>query len=94
MPVFLREVGGGRKSDGTREAEVRVMSGRGHELRNAGRLYGVWYNIASVLCFVFLAPSHVQSCFPSQDQTCTPCIGRQDFNHWTAREVLQGGKSL
>ena len=24
---------------------------------------------------------------PTRDQTCTPCIGRQSLNHWTAREV-------
>ena len=24
---------------------------------------------------------------PNRDQTCAPCIGRQSFNHWTAREV-------
>ena len=23
----------------------------------------------------------------TRDQTCTPCIGRQSLNHWTAREV-------
>ena len=24
----------------------------------------------------------------TRDWTCTPCIGRQSLNHWTAREVL------
>ena len=23
----------------------------------------------------------------TRDQTCTPCVGRQSFNHWTTREV-------
>ena len=23
-----------------------------------------------------------------RDGTCTPCIGRRNLNHWTAREVL------
>ena len=27
----------------------------------------------------------------TRDQTHTPCIGRQSLNHWTTREVLQGG---
>ena len=26
---------------------------------------------------------------PTRDRTCTPCIGRQRLNHWTAREVPQ-----
>ena len=25
----------------------------------------------------------------TRDRTCTPCIGRQSLNHWTAREVPQ-----
>ena len=28
---------------------------------------------------------HLSSLF--RDQTCTPCIGRQSFNHWTTREA-------
>jgi len=28
---------------------------------------------------------HLSSLF--RDQTCTPCIGRQSFNHWTIREA-------
>ena len=24
---------------------------------------------------------------PNRDRTCTPCIGRQNLNHWTAIEV-------
>ena len=24
---------------------------------------------------------------PTRDQTCTPCIGRQNLNHWITREV-------
>ena len=64
--VFCKGGRRGRKSDGTMEAEVWVTSGRGREPRNADHLYGVCYNIASVLYFGFLAPRHVQSCFPSQ----------------------------
>lgn len=25
--------------------------------------------------------------FLTRDRTCTPCIGRQNLNHWTVREV-------
>ena len=25
--------------------------------------------------------------FLTRDRACTPCIGRQSLNHWTAREV-------
>ena len=27
----------------------------------------------------------------SRDQTCTPCIGRRNLNHWTTREVPSAG---
>ena len=27
----------------------------------------------------------------TRDQTCTPCIGRWNLNHWTSREVTPGG---
>ena len=26
---------------------------------------------------------------PTRDRTCTPRVGRQSFNHWTAREIPQ-----
>ena len=47
----------------------------------------ICHNIASVLCFGFLAARHVGSLFPTSSQTCTPCIGRQSLNHWTSRGV-------
>ena len=31
-----------------------------------------------------VAPRHQ---FPTREQTCVPCIGRQSLNHWTTREV-------
>ena len=37
--------------------------------------------------FCFLAARHVVSWLPNQRLNCTPCIGRQSLNHWTAREV-------
>ena len=27
---------------------------------------------------------------PTRDQTCTPCIGSIESNHWITREVPQG----
>ena len=33
-----------------------------------------------------VAPWHVKSS-QTRDQTCTPCFGRQIFNHWITREV-------
>ena len=29
-----------------------------------------------------------KACSLTRDGTCTPCIGRQSLNHWTAREVV------
>ena len=46
----------------------------------------ICYNIASVLCFGFLALRHMRSL--TRDQT--PCSGRQSLNHWTARKVPRG----
>ena len=28
--------------------------------------------------------------YPTRNRTHTPCIGRQNLNHWTSREVLEG----
>ena len=51
-------------------------------------LYGICYSIASVLGFCLLAKADIWDlCSPSKNQTCSPCIGRQNLNHWTAREV-------
>ena len=47
----------------------------------------ICHNIASVLCFGFLAARHVGSLFLTSSQTCTPCIGRRSLNHWTSRGV-------
>ena len=33
-----------------------------------------------------VAPWHVKSS-QTRDQTCTPCFGRQIFNHWVTRKV-------
>ena len=40
-------------------------------------------------CFMFwfFGPEDLSSL--TRDQTCTPCIGRESLNHWTAREVPQ-----
>ena len=40
------------------------------------------------LCFVFFWPwSLWDPSSPTRDWNCTPFIGRQSLNHWTAREV-------
>ena len=50
-------------------------------------LKSLWicYNIASVLCFGFLAQRHVGPL--TRDGTHAPLIGRWSLNHWAAREV-------
>ena len=51
-------------------------------------LYWIYYNIASVLCFGFLASEACGNLSsPTRDQTCTPCIRKWNLNHWTIREV-------
>lgn len=50
-------------------------------------LYWIYYNIASALSSGFSAISHVRYWLPDQrDGTCTAFIGRQNLNHWTAKE--------
>ena len=51
------------------------------------KVYWVCYNIASVLCFGFWPQGRWDLSSPTRDQTCNPCIGRLNLNHWTAREV-------
>ena len=46
------------------------------------------YKVASVLCFLVFWPAGMWD--PSsltRDCTLTPCIGRQNPNHWTTRQV-------
>ena len=51
-------------------------------------LYWICYNIASVLCFGVFWPKGIWDLSsPTRDWTCTPCLGRWSFNHWTTREV-------
>ena len=50
-------------------------------------LYRICYNIASVLCFGFLAARLVGSSSLTRDGTCAPRIGRRSLNHWATREV-------
>ena len=52
-------------------------------------LYWIYYNVASVLCFGFLAKRHAGSWCPIRDQTCALCMGRWSLKHCTAREVLK-----
>ena len=50
-------------------------------------LYWICYSIASVVCFLAFWPQgtwNLNSLI--MDWTHIPCIGRQSFNHWTARE--------
>ena len=49
--------------------------------------YWICYNIASVVCFGFLALRHVGSYFPNQGSHLHPCIGRWSLNHRTTRKV-------
>ena len=51
-------------------------------------LHGACYNIASVLCFAFLAQGMGDLSSPTRDQTHTPCIGRPSLNCWTASQVF------
>ena len=40
-------------------------------------------------CFGFLAPRHCGIFDPTtKDGTLAPCLGRQNLNHWTTRDVL------
>ena len=50
-------------------------------------LYLICFNIASVLCFVFLSASMWELNSLTKDRTCTPGLGRGSVNHWTVREV-------
>ena len=50
-------------------------------------LYRICYNIASILCFGFLASRHVGPTSPTRDWTQASCIRWQSLNHWTSREV-------
>ena len=50
-------------------------------------LYWVCYDIASVLCFGFLAVRRVDLSSLTKDHTHTLCIRRQSLNNWTT-EVL------
>ena len=53
-------------------------------------LKSLWicYNIASVLCFDFLAVRDMWDLSsPARGRTLTLCIGRQSLNHWTFKEV-------
>ena len=55
---------------------------------NIFSLYWICYNIASVFMFWLFWPwSMWDPSSPTRDWNCTPCIGRQNLNHWTAREV-------
>ena len=47
-------------------------------------LYCTCYNIASVLCFGFLATRHVESYLPDKGLKPHPWTGRKSLNHWTA----------
>ena len=54
----------------------------------------VCYNIASVLCFGFLALRHVGilATQPGIELLFhTSCMGRQSLKHWTTREVSSCG---
>ena len=44
-------------------------------------------NIASALCFGFLATVMWDLNSPTRDGTHTPCIARQNLNQWTTWEV-------
>ena len=46
----------------------------------------ICYNIASVLCFSFLAPGMWDLSSPARDWTLTLCIGRRSLVHWTNRK--------
>ena len=50
-------------------------------------LYWICYNIASVLCFGFLAMRACGILPPQRDQTHTSCIVRWSLSYLTAREV-------
>ena len=53
------------------------------------RLYCVWYNIASALCFGFGAMRHMGSQLPDQGWNLYPCPGRWSLHPSPAREVSQ-----
>ena len=46
-------------------------------------LYGICYNIASVLCFCFLAARHVAD----QESDLHPLHWKESLNHWTPKDV-------
>ena len=46
-------------------------------------VYWICYNTASVLCFSFLARDIWDLNSLNRFWTCTSCIGRWSFNHWT-----------
>ena len=54
-------------------------------------LYWICYKVASVLCFgLFFWPWSIWDLSsPVRDQTHTSCIGWQNLNHWTTKEVPQ-----
>ena len=43
--------------------------------------------LPGVGCMGLVAPHHMGPCFPNQEWTRVPCIGRQVLSHWTTREV-------
>ena len=45
-------------------------------------------------CFIFWVFAMWDLNSPTRDQTCTPCSGRQNFNHRTTREVALLGVSF
>ena len=52
-------------------------------------LYWIFYNVASVLCFVFFWLRGMWDLSSlTRDWTHATCVGRQSLNHWTTREVL------
>ena len=51
-------------------------------------LYGICYSIVSVFCFPFSFSLWDLSSL-TRDGSYTPYSGRQRFNHWITREVLQ-----
>ena len=50
-------------------------------------LHWIQFNIASALCFGFLAMRHVGSELPDQESSPDPWAGRWSLNHWATREV-------
>ena len=69
-----------------------MTSGRGHEPRKADHLYGVCFNIASVLCFGFFGPQACAILFSQPEIKPEPPA--LEGKILTTREVPQRGKSL